>query len=392
MYQQHQHQPHDIIMSFRTVLDNHRAESLAGAGVVATVLAVQFLTSADPIGRCFVFWRQLGRHERNLSSTSSVNKSIDDYTNLHKNESVETRNSNYQALVNAYYDLATVFYEWGWGSSFHFSYQLPHESFDESIRRHEYQLASQLNVYEAENILDVGCGIGGPMRTISKLLQSRVTGVTLNPYQVTRGNELNAKDRNANCESVQGDFMQLPFDDQAFDAAYAIEATCHAPDRVQCYAEVLRCLKPGAVFACYEWCMTDKYDANNKEHQRLKKDIELGNGLPDIIDREACLQAMRDAGFEIVRASDLMNVPHVQPWQTPLCSSWNPLSQRFQFNWLGGHLTNVAIWCLETLWLAPRGTVKTQKVLQAGGFALRDAGNEGIFTVMYMMVGRKPET
>jgi sterol 24-C-methyltransferase len=46
---------------------------------------------------------------------------------------------------------------------------------------------------------------------------------------------------------------------------------------------------------------------------------------------------------------------------------------------------------MELLCIAPAGTVKTQKVLQAGGFALRDAGQAGIFTTMYLMVGRKPE-
>lgn len=308
---------------------------------------------------------------------------------------MEDRTTNYEALVNAYYDLATVFYEWGWGSCFHFAYQYKHESFAESIRRHEYQLVSQLNgIYgKSSHILDVGCGIGGPMRHVAKFLQCRVTGITLNPYQVARGQELTEQDPQLypqQCTHVQGDFMKLPFEKETFDGAYAIEATCHAPDRVKCYRQVYEALKPGATFALYEWCMTDKYDPNNPEHQRLKKDIEEGNGLPDIINTHGCLQAMREAGFEIVAESDLATVPNVVPWMTPLTASWNPLSQRFQFNWLGGHLTNVAIQLLEWCWIAPKGTVKTQKVLQAGGFALRDAGKEGIFTTMYLMVGRKP--
>lgn len=332
--------------------------------------------------------------EKRLSSGDSVHSSIHAYQQLHddNNKNADDRNKSYKSLVNTYYDLATVFYEWGWSSSFHFSYQFPHETFAESIRRHEFQLAAQLGVYgPSRHVLDVGCGIGGPMRNIAKLLQCQITGITLNPYQVQRGNELTAQDKYVKhlCKSIQGDFMHLPFEDNSLDGAYAIEATCHAPDRVQCYAEIYRVLKPGARVAIYEWCMTDKYDSNNPKHLRYKKDIEIGNGLPDIIQTKDCLTAMKKAGFTILAESDLALVPNVQPWMTPLMPSWNPLSQRFQFNAVGGPLTNMAIQLLEWVRIAPAGTVHTQKVLQAGGFALRDAGAEGVFTTMYLMVGQK---
>jgi len=47
---------------------------------------------------------------------------------------------------------------------------------------------------------------------------------------------------------TKGDFMKPPFEDATFDAAYAIEATCHAPDRTGCFSEIYRTLKPGGVF------------------------------------------------------------------------------------------------------------------------------------------------
>lgn len=40
-------------------------------------------------------------------------------------------------------------------------------------------------------------------------------------------------DRFADLLAVQGDFMKLPFPDNHFDGVYAIEATCHAPDRTK---------------------------------------------------------------------------------------------------------------------------------------------------------------
>ena len=48
--------------------------------------------------------------------------------------SVEEREGSYAKLVNAYYELATLFYEWGWGSSFHFASRWRDESFSDSIK------------------------------------------------------------------------------------------------------------------------------------------------------------------------------------------------------------------------------------------------------------------
>lgn len=316
------------------------------------------------------------------------------YMDLHAAEDVETRNSQYKKLVNAYYDLATVFYEWGWGPCFHFHYRFPFESFWEATRRHEYQLAAKLNVTREGHVLDVGCGIGGPMRNIARFLSCKVTGITLNPYQVDRGNEICQHDATVaeETELVQGDFMDLPFEKNQFQAAYAIEATCHAPDRVRCYKQVYDVLQPGARFVLYEWCMTDKYDPNNENHQFMKKKIEEGNGLPDITTCKECYKAMEAAGFEMVEAYDYSEnyEATTKPWMTPLMPSWNPISQRFQFNWLGSKITNATIYMMELLWIAPKGTIATQKYLQEGAFALRDAGTEKIFTTAYFMVGQKP--
>ena len=46
------------------------------------------------------------------------------------------------------------------------------------------------------------------------------------------------------------------------------------------YAEIYRVLKPGALFASYEWVATAKFDAVNPDHVRIMDDINYGNGLP----------------------------------------------------------------------------------------------------------------
>lgn len=99
--------------------------------------------------------------------------------------------------------------------------------------------------------------------------------------------------------SIQADFMNLPFENSHFDGVYAIEATCHAPKRESVYGEIFRVLKPGQIFACYEWCLTPLYDNSNSYHQLIKKKIEEGDGLPDMATQDECIQALLNAGFEV---------------------------------------------------------------------------------------------
>ena len=41
------------------------------------------------------------------------------------------------------------------------------------------------------------------------------------------------------------------------------------------YGQVFHALKPGGLFAFYEWVTTSKYDENNPEHRRIIHGIEV---------------------------------------------------------------------------------------------------------------------
>lgn len=92
---------------------------------------------------------------------------------------VAARKAEYADMVNKYYDLATSFYEYGWGESFHFAHRLKNESLEQSLKRHEHFLALRLQIGPGSKVLDVGCGIGGPLREIALFSGASVTGTTL---------------------------------------------------------------------------------------------------------------------------------------------------------------------------------------------------------------------
>jgi len=295
-------------------------------------------------------------------------------------------------LVNQYYDIATDFYEWAWGYSFHFAPRYVGESVKASIARHEHFLAARIGLKPGMRALDVGCGVGGPMMEIARFSGGNVTGINNNSYQISRGEQhVKRAGLNSVCSFLKGDFMQIPTPDATFDCAYAIEATCHAPTKVGIYSEVKRILKPGGLFAAYEWCLTESYDKDDQFHQQIKEDIEVGDGLADIDTTAQTIAALKESGFEIVEVKDLGIVDSINPisWYDALCPGYTSLSG-LRLTKMGVTMTHTALDIFERIWLVPKGTTQTHSVLMRAQRGLLNGGATGSFTPMFYFLVRKP--
>lgn len=358
-----------------------------GLAISVFVLVVLGALASAGMNKSFSFVLSMSKNQKQTT--------IDSYNKQHDVDSAEQRNADYAKLVDTYYDLATEFYEWGWGASFHFADKRKGETFHQSILRHEYYLAGRLGVKTGATLLDCGCGIGGPARNIARFTGANIKAITINQFQVDRGNAISTQEGlRDQVELIQGDFMKLPFPDASFDGVYAIESTCHAPVRAGVYGEIMRVLKPGGFFACYEWCLTDKYDPESDVHKRIKKEIEVGDGLPDLVHTSVCTKALEDAGFDVLEARDCQHDGHLEggeAWYIPLTASWCPWKwPRFQFNPIMWHGLPLVMQTFEFIGLVPKGTTKTQVMLQQGAAGLPEGGLLGIFTPMWLMVGKKP--
>lgn len=318
-----------------------------------------------------------------------VQNVVEEYHSFHAG-SVETRKANYTQMVNDYYDLVTDFYEYGWGQSFHFAPRHKGESFEASLARHEFYLAHVLGLKPGMKVLDVGCGVGGPMRAIARFSGATVVGVNNNEYQIKRGTKHNEQTGLGHlCSFLKADFMKLPVPDKSYDAVYAIEATCHAPDKVKLFTEINRVMKDGAEFAGYEWCLTKKYDKNNPEHRAIKKGIEEGDALPDIWYEADVVEALEQAGFEVLEARDLApTADRETPWQLALSQRFS--LRNFKRTTVGREVTRRLVRVLERLHVAPKGSTAVSEFLNAGAKALVKGGDTGIFTPMFFFHVRKP--
>jgi sterol 24-C-methyltransferase len=304
---------------------------------------------------------------------------------------LSTRKKNYETVVNNFYDLVTDFYEFGWGDSFHFAPRRMRESFWGSIRRCERTFSDRLGLRPGMTVLDVGCGVGGPMREVARYSGARVVGINNNAYQVEKAEAYNRRHGLADlCSLVKGDFLKMSAPDGSFDAAFAIESMPHAPEKLAAYREILRVLKPGGLFALHEWCLTELYDPSDLLHRRLKAGIEVGNGLPELVPIPAVLCALSEAGFEILESWDAAqdSAPET-PWYRGLEGRDFSLTSIPRMP-LGRRLTKVVTGWLEGMRVFPSGTKAVSCLLNDAADDLVAAGRIGIFTPLFFALVRRP--
>jgi len=297
----------------------------------------------------------------------------------------------YAPMVTAFYDLVTDFYEYGWGRSFHFAPTKDGASFEESLASHQRFLGEAMGLGPGTKVLDVGCGVGGPQRFIAKEFGASIVGLNISEYQVRKCSAYNRRaGLESLCSVLHGDFMDIPAEDESFDGAYQIEALPHAPDKTAAYEQIFRVLRPGAIFAGYDWCVTPLYDGGNPEHRELKQGIEYGNALPPMPSFTDVTDGLRAAGFEVVEARDRASDadPHT-PWYQRL--EGRGLTFRgWARTTLGRKVTTSALRVLEGVRAVPKGSRAAHEILNVAADSLVAAGRLGIFTPMYFHKARKP--
>ena len=113
-------------------------------------------------------------------------------------------------------------------------------------------LAGQMQLHPGMHLLDIGCGLGGPARYFSGL-GCRVTGIDLTPEFVEAARDLTRLVGMDNVDFRQASAAGLPFDAASFDGAYLIHVGMNIPDKPAVFREVRRALRPGGVFAIFDF-------------------------------------------------------------------------------------------------------------------------------------------
>jgi ubiquinone/menaquinone biosynthesis C-methylase UbiE len=211
-----------------------------------------------------------------------------------------------QKVVDQYYTFCIPFYRDFLGDHWHTGFYL----FDDRPIGPQDQLRMERRIAESADlapdcqVLDVGCGIGGPACYLAGFTGARIRGLTPNAAQLQLARKLamnaNVTDR---VDFDLGSADALPYPDNSFDVVLFFESPCHFPDRNQFFREVWRVLRHGGRLAGEDWLVKD--GLNPQEAAQYIQPICRTWAIPKLGTRMEYALGMAAAGFDVRDAVDL---------------------------------------------------------------------------------------
>jgi tocopherol O-methyltransferase len=138
--------------------------------------------------------------------------------------------------IRQFYDSSSALWEQVWGEHMHHGYYGADGQEKKERRQAQIDLIEELLIWglgenletrhgaslqqqqETNNILDVGCGIGGSSLYLGQKFNASVTGITLSPVQAARVTERAAAAKISDrTKFLVADALAMPFADNSFD-------------------------------------------------------------------------------------------------------------------------------------------------------------------------------
>lgn len=214
--------------------------------------------------------------------------------------------------IQQFYDASSGLWEQTWGEHMHHGYYGVDGKTKKDRRQAQIDLIEELlkwsNVQQADNILDVGCGIGGSSLYLAEKFNAQVTGITLSPVQAARATDRAQQAGLSHKAQFQvADALNMPFADASFDFVWSLESGEHMPDKVKFIQECDRVLKPGGTLLMVTWCHRPTEGAAGEltadERQHLE-DIYRVYCLPYVISLPEYAAIAQNLNLQNIRTAD----------------------------------------------------------------------------------------
>jgi len=217
--------------------------------------------------------------------------------------------------IREFYDASSELWESIWGEHMHHGYYGRNGNYKLDRRQAQIELIEELLLWAGynennapQNIIDVGCGIGGSTLHLAEKFGSKATGITLSPVQASRATERAGEvSLDGQVDFAVANALEMPFEDNTFDLVWSLESGEHMPDKSKFLQECYRVLKPGGKMILATWCHreTDSFagDLTKSEVAHLKE-IYRVYCLPYVISLSEYRAIATDCGFNNLNSDD----------------------------------------------------------------------------------------
>lgn len=154
------------------------------------------------------------------------------------------------------------------------------------------------------SILDCGCGPGTITQGLAHIVApGQAVGCDLEPGMIEMAQSLTASSGIQNLRFQVGDILNLPFEDDTFDAAFSSAVTEHLSDPVRALSELRRVVKPGGLVGVTrtDWTYTivsPPCDAFDRFFELFERGFHRRGG--SMCSGRQLGDMMRDAGLTMV--------------------------------------------------------------------------------------------
>ncbi|GIL89554.1 hypothetical protein Vretimale_1889 [Volvox reticuliferus] len=160
--------------------------------------------------------------------------------------------------IATFYDESSELWEKMWGEHMHHGYY-PKGAPPKGNQQAQIDMIEEslkvAGVTAVRNMVDVGCGIGGSSRYLSRKFGCRSSGITLSPKQAARATAISQAEGFGDKLSFQvADALAQPFESASFDLVWSMESGEHMPDKRRFVSELARVCAPGGVVIVVTWC------------------------------------------------------------------------------------------------------------------------------------------
>jgi len=183
------------------------------------------------------------------------------------------------------------------------------------------QVFARLALADGMTVIDLGCGVGAPARTLVGDRAVALTAVTRVEWQIAMARRLSREGPppRGRVEWLLGDYTALPLASASYDAAFSIEASCHAAgDAKEPFVrEAARLLRPGARLAVADGFM--KSERVPRWYGSMMATMTRSWAVERFAGLGAFSRALEQHGFALEAAEDIswriapsvMHVPRV---------------------------------------------------------------------------------